>query len=192
MGWGTQPGGVPRPGVPHLGYPHHWTWWGGGVPDQGCPTLGTPTIGPGGGGYTPTGGCPSWVPLSDLAGGRGYPDWGVPHLEYPLSDLAGGCPNRGYPGTLPQVPPLLDLARGYPDRGGGTPPQITDGVLDTPRSVCLLRSRRRTFLFSVPTVGRAFTKNETWQSECHSQEKQNKWPEEYNLKVSPTAQQLFV
>ena len=61
--------------------------------------------------------------------GQGYPCWGVPPLGYSPSDLAGG---------------------GYPCRGGGvTPPQVTDGVLDTPRSVCLLRSRRRTFLFNV-------------------------------------------
>ena len=30
--------------------------------------------------------------------------------------------------------------------GGHTPPQV---VLDMPRSVCLLRSRRRTFLFTL-------------------------------------------
>ena len=36
---------------------------------------------------------------------------------------------------------------GYPCQGG-TPPRVTDGVLDTPQSVCLLRSRRRTFLFT--------------------------------------------
>ena len=60
------------------------------------------------------------------------PGWGVPLQEYPtsgtpLSDLA-----RGEGGTLP----------------GGTPLRQTDGVLDTPRSVCLLRSRR-TFLLKI-------------------------------------------
>ena len=92
--------------------------------------------------------------------GGGYPCGGVPHLGYPPLDLAGRLPHLAYPPS--------DLAGGYPD--GGTPPQvhpphwtwpggtstgggyptsyrITDGVLDTPRSVCLLRSRRRTFLF---------------------------------------------
>ena len=35
-----------------------------------------------------------------------------------------------------------------PSQGWGTPrDRAADGVLDTPRSVCLLRSRRRTFLF---------------------------------------------
>ena len=111
--------------------------WGGGVR---YPTSGTP-IGPGQGGLPLPGGTPPWVPLSDLAGG--YPTSGTPP-----SDLAGGTP--------PQVPPIrpgwgypcqaaphlryppLDLARWVPTLGG---------VLDTPRSVCLLRSCRRTFLF---------------------------------------------
>ena len=53
---------------------------------------------------------------------------------------------RGYParskwggGRVPH--PVLS-------RGGGGPPRYrtTNGVLDTPRSVCLLRSRRRSFL----------------------------------------------
>ena len=53
----------------------------------------------------------------------------------------------GYP-TLGTPP--LDLARGNPGGGGySTSYRITDGVLDTSRSVCLLRSRRRTFLFFV-------------------------------------------
>ena len=66
----------------------------------------------------------------------GYPAWG----GYP----AGGYPGRG--GTL---------AGGYPGRvppparsGGGYPVRTTEGVFTTRRAVCLLRSRRRTFLFS--------------------------------------------
>ena len=67
-------------------------------------------------------------------------------------------PGQGVPllgGTPPQVPPPIRPGRGvYPCCGSTppwvpphqTPPQVTDGVLDTPRSVCLLRSRRRTFL----------------------------------------------
>ena len=116
-------GGIPRPG-PDGGYPSQVRW--GGVPHLG-------------------------YPLSDLA--RGYPSGevpqgvGTPVGGYPTSDtpppsdLAGG----GIPveGTPPQVPPVR------PGRGGGYPTsyRITDGVLDTPWSVCLLRSRRRTFLF---------------------------------------------
>ena len=84
----------------------------------------------------------------------GYPCQGVPHLRYhPLSDLAGGYPCRG--GISPRVPPHqtwlgVPLLGEYPTSGTSAPspppPQVTDGVLDTPRSVCLLRSRRRTFL----------------------------------------------
>ena len=93
--------------------------WGGGVPCQG-------------GGVT----LPRVPPIR--------PDWGVPPL-----DLAGGYPAGGYPtlatphqiwpGGYPIGYPPSDLARGVPE--------ITDEVLDTPRSVCLLRLRRRTFLF---------------------------------------------
>ena len=76
----------------------------------------------------------------------------------------GGTPARssgGYPqpggtllvgsplgGTPPWVP-LIRPGQGVPcqvNRGGCTPPRVTDGVLETPRSVCLFRSRRRTFL----------------------------------------------
>ena len=70
---------------------------------------------------------------------------GVPHLRYPpirpgrgISLLEGTLPG----GTPPQVPPC----QAWP--GGGNPPQETDGVFYTPQSVCLLRSCRRTFLYS--------------------------------------------
>ena len=36
---------------------------------------------------------------------------------------------------------------GYPAGAGGYPGRTTEGVLTTQRAVCLLRSRRRTFLF---------------------------------------------
>ena len=107
---------------------------------------GLPRPGPGrypsqvqpGGGDTPPRVPP---PPSDLAGR--YPDpGGVPHLRYPPSQTWLG-------GTPPQVPPPGQTwLGGYPDRGG-TPPRV---VLDTQRSVCLLRSRRRTFLLSRITV----------------------------------------
>ena len=117
-------GGVPRPG-----------------PDPGGPglTRGTTSAPP---------------PPSDLAGGypaSGYPTSGTPcHTwpgGYPLppSDLAGGYPTSG---TTPPPPRRSHLA-GEGGREGVTPPLVTDGVLDTPRSVCLLRSRRRTFLFLI-------------------------------------------
>ena len=99
--------------------------------------LSTPMGGGGsslGGGSTPAGGYPL------LARGTPpqvtpppiRPGAGLPHLGYPPSDLGLG-------GTPPWVPPPVG-----PGRGGGTPPRV---VLDTPRSVCLLRSHRRTFLF---------------------------------------------
>ena len=130
---------------------------GGGVPQPG-PARGYPTLG---------------TPQSDLA--RGVPCCGVPHLRSPHQTWSGvpywGVPHLGYPPIRP-TDPLLggtpsgtpirpgrgDTLWGYPTSGppirpgrgdpcqGGTPPPVTDGVLDTPRSVCLLRSRRRTFL----------------------------------------------
>ena len=111
-----------------------------------CPHLGgVPWPGPDGGGVPQPG--PAW-------GGtpyEGYPDGGTPPRVHPAVR-----PGQG--DTPPWVPPLppLDLAGRYPTsgtphrtwpggypNGGGTPPRV---VLDTPRSVCLLRSRRRTFL----------------------------------------------
>ena len=66
--------------------------------------------------------------------------------------MAGGYPDGG---TLPQVPPCHTWLGGTPT-GGGYPTsyRITDGVLDTPRSECLLRWRRRTFLFISDIDGR--------------------------------------
>ena len=143
-------GGVPQPGPgkggcpsqvqvggPHLGYPPS-DLAGGGLPQWGVPHLRYPPIRPGQG--VPQWGIPQrgvphlGYPPSDLARG-------VPHLRYPPSDLARGYPNGGYltSGTAPS-----DLAGGYPD--GGVPHRV---VPDTPRSVCLLRSHRRTFLFLI-------------------------------------------
>ena len=53
----------------------------------------------------------------------GYPAWGYPARGHPV----GGV-----------------LCQGYP--AGGYPVRTTEGVLTTRRAVCLLRSRRRTFL----------------------------------------------
>ena len=112
-------------------------------------------------------GTPPRVPPMDLAGGTW---WGYPTLGTPQSDLATGYPTLGYPPIGPGwgVPwwgyPTLGITpigpgggypdgRGYPTLGahllvgpglGGYPTSV---VLDTPRSVCLLRSRRRTFSF---------------------------------------------
>ena len=65
---------------------------------------------------------------------------GTPPRVPPPSDLAGGYPDGGVPDL--GYPPVGPVPGGYPD-GGGVPQRV---VLDTPRSVCPLRSRRRTFL----------------------------------------------
>ena len=105
----------------------------GGYPCRGVPTLGTP-LGAGQG-----------VPC------QGYPTLGTPHQTWLGCTLSGGYPTLGTS--------LLDLAGGTLPEGtllgvpywGVPPPRVTDGVLDTPRSVCLLRPRRRTFLFILLT-----------------------------------------
>ena len=66
----------------------------------------------------------------------GYPCEGVPHLRYP--------PHRTWLGGYPTLGTNPTPVR--PGWGGGTPLQETDGVLDMAWSVCLLHSRRRTFL----------------------------------------------
>ena len=112
---------------------------------------------------TPGGGYPSQIQMG-VPLLKGYPTLSTPPPFY----LVGGTPPQVPPPSIrpgwgvPPPPPPSDLAGGYP-RPGGNPPQVTPppphqtwpeggyptsgGVLDTPRSVCLLRSRRRTFLF---------------------------------------------
>ena len=76
---------------------------------------------PGGGPGTPRGGGGSWPGTPPPPRGvSGYPPGGV------------RVPPGGGPGTPP---------------GGGYPGRTTEGVLTTRRAVCLLRSRRRTFLW---------------------------------------------
>ena len=83
-------------------------------------------------------------------GPGGTPARGVPHLGHPSPCRAwlGGTPpvRPGLGGTPSPIRPGWGFPPARPDRGRGTPPRVTDGVLDTPRSVCLLPSRRRTFL----------------------------------------------
>ena len=96
-----------------------WGSCGGGVPCQVQP-----------------GGVPCQVQPGGVPWPGGYPGRG--------GTLAGGYPGRGdtlaggYPGW-----------GGYPGRGRGDPGRTTEGVLTTRRAVCLLPSRRRTFLFNV-------------------------------------------
>ena len=100
-------------------------------------------------GQTPGGGYPA-------QGGtlpRGVPCWGgtLPRGRYPGRVPRGPDQDRGVPcrgGTQAGYTPLA----GYPHRtqpgqdGGGYPVRTTEGVVTTRRAVCLLRSRRRTFL----------------------------------------------
>ena len=131
----------------------------GGYPGQvqmgGTPARsdgGVPQPGPTGtwGGVPPAG---MGYPKPGLTGGiLARSDRGVPEVGYPLAGM--GYPKPGLRvDTQGGVPPSKD---GVPPPLGPTvPPRITppprdrtvDGVLDTPRSVCLLRSRRRTLLF---------------------------------------------
>ena len=123
MPWGTLPGldgGVPYQGVPCWGYSTGGTLLGGTLPglDGGYPARGTLL------GGTP----PGRVPPGRVPPGQGQD---------------GGYPARGtLSGYLPgRVPPQPRSER------GGYPVRTTEGVLSTRRTVCLLRSRRRTFLF---------------------------------------------
>ena len=124
--------------------------------------LGGTLPGPAGGGCT----------LPGPAGGRGVPCQVQPR-GYPARSSWGGTlpgPAGGVPGRVPpcQGTPLARSGQGgYPARssqeGGyqvgypppparsgqvGYPARTTWGVLATWRAVCLLRSRRRTFLFN--------------------------------------------
>ena len=78
-------------------------------------------------------------PVTSPRSGCGVPpSWGT---LSPSSRLGwGGTPWWESP---PPPPPGM----GYPPPPPPPPDRTADGVLDTPRSVCLLRSRRRTFLF---------------------------------------------
>ena len=104
--------------------------------------------------------CPSVCPRG------GYPTWSG---EYPSQVQPGGYPSHvqtervsqpgptggrypsqvqmgGYPCQV-QMGGIPPPGMGHPPAGGPPWYRTTDGVLDTPRSVCLLRSRRRTLLF---------------------------------------------
>ena len=108
------------------------------------------------------------IHLSVHRGGYPYPimlcnisqnamrQWGVGGTRTPPRGVPGPPPLGGCTWTPPgggtQTPP--GVGGGYPDPPRGVPGQVppparTEGVLTTRRAVCLLRSRRRTFLFCV-------------------------------------------
>ena len=82
--------------------------------------------------------------------GGGYPARGVPCQGVPpaRSGQDGGVPwQGGYPGRVAPSPQPGQDGLGGTLAGGGYPGRTTEGVLTTRRAVCLLCSRRRTFLF---------------------------------------------
>ena len=136
------PSVCPHPGGG--GTPARYRWGGKrGNPSQVQSGGGNPIGGTQLGEVYPTSGTLRWTWPG------GYPTSGTP--PPPCWTWLGG-PLLGVP--PPQVPPIRP-GWGYPcwgallwyppPQGGGYP----DGVLDTPRSVCLLRSRRRTFLWLI-------------------------------------------
>ena len=116
--------GVPWPNG-GWGYPARSRW---GYPRRGYPSQ------------VCTGGGITW-PGQD----KGYPSqgWGIPcpGMRYPH-------PEMGYPLSRDGVHPIQGWVPPHPEMPP-PPPGIGQqmGVLDTPRAVCHLRSRRRTFLF---------------------------------------------
>ena len=122
---GQTPGGVP---ISHNALQHYPEF-------HGADTWGGTLSGPAGGGAT--------LPGQD----RGIPCWGVPYQGGTQVGHPPGQVRMG--GTLPGGYPARGQV-GYPPgqvRMGGYPVRTTEGVLTTRRAVCLLRSRRRTFLF---------------------------------------------
>ena len=78
---------------------------------------------------------------------RSGPDKGGYPSQVQMRRVPQPSPDRGVPRSGPDRGILSGPGRGTPQQGWGTPQyRIADGVLDTPRSVCVLRSRRRTVL----------------------------------------------
>ena len=143
---------------------------GGGYPSQvqtgGYPSQvqirGIPRPGPDGGWGRGT--PPGWGGTWDEVPHHPWQGWGTP------VQVRMGVPKVGYPWQAWGTPPQPSQDGGYPrwgtpQQGWGTPQpdhnggmplagmgyplyRTADGVLDTPRSVCLLRSRRRTVLLT--------------------------------------------
>ena len=125
------------------GYPARSSWGGGTLPGPARGRGGT-LPGPAGGGTLP-----GPARGSTLLGGyptRGYPAGGYPGRVPPVLTWPGG--EGGYPGRVPpwQGPPRQGTTPPDLAGGGGYPVWKTEGVVTTRRAVCLLRSRRRTFL----------------------------------------------
>ena len=102
---------------------------------------------------------PGWVPRPG-EDGRGYPS--QIRMGYPGQVRTGGMQpgqDEGYPGQVRTGGTPARSGWVYPGQGWGTPhpgmgypplqDRTADGVLDAWRAVCLLRSCKRTFLFTI-------------------------------------------
>ena len=87
--------------------------------------------------------CPS-INLSVHRGGYPYPIMLCNISQNAMRQ--GGYPDPPRGGTQVRSPPGGVPGSGTPPWGGGYPGRTTEGVFTTRRAVCLLRSRRRTFL----------------------------------------------
>ena len=138
----------------------------GNVLTSVCPSI-HPSVCPRGGGVPISHNALQHFPECHEAAAGGVPGSGTPRGGYPAQvpprggtrlryPPPGGYPGQvpppgGYPGQVPTHPPPGGgggTQVRYPPGGGGYPGRTTEGVLTTRRAVCLLRSRRRTFLFS--------------------------------------------
>ena len=97
-----------------------------------------------------TGGYPGQVRLGGTQGGVPPParsDKGGTPVRPHRGDPRLGTPKSGWGGTQGGVTPRQGWCTRLARSGwGGGEYRTADGVLDTPWSVCLLRSRRKTFL----------------------------------------------
>ena len=164
-------GGVP---ISHNALQHYPECYGadtwGGVPGQvqlgGYPypimlcniTQNSMGQTPGGGTQpAPAGGVPCQVRTHGTLL-RGYPGRVPPRPGQQGGSQVGNPPSRVPPTGYPPDQDGGTLLGGYPGRvhppgqvrmGGGYPVRTTEGVLTTRWAVCLLRSRRRTFLLTL-------------------------------------------
>ena len=96
------------------------------------------------------GGTPIWPTV----GGTPFPGQDSGCTPHPRSERGGVPPSQVRMGGTPSQ---VRMGEGYPFPGqnvAGTPTGTAWRVLATRRSVCLLRSHRRTFLFVVMILGR--------------------------------------
>ena len=87
--------------------------------------------------------------MEQTPGGGGVPSQVQLGGGYPVRSGRGGDPGRVPPGP-------------GQDGGGEYPVRTPEGVLTTRRAVCLLRSRRRIFLFKVEFCVKDISRRRNW------------------------------